>query len=119
MAAIDLVPIDKELRSAWHDAVLRASIAKQIKALRESRGWTQAQLGENCGMPTSRISVLENQLEKAFPTVDTLKRIAWAFDVALVIKFESWGRWVAITANGTVAVPFDRECDLISPELMP
>ena len=78
---------DKEYRHAYADECLNAVIAAQIKVLREQRGMTQKQLADATGMGQPRIPLLEDASYENW-TVNTLKRFAKAFDVALSVKFE-------------------------------
>jgi len=80
---------DKEYRQAYADEFLNASIATQIKVLREQHPWTQEELAEKAGMKQSRISILENVNYSAW-SLTTLKRLAEAFDVTLKVSFESY-----------------------------
>ena len=81
---------DKETREIYADDFLNTSIATQIKVLREQRELTQAQLAEKAEMAQERISVMEDVNYSSW-TIKTLKRLAHAFDVRLVVKFESFG----------------------------
>ena len=77
---------DKAYREAFVSADISTTIAAQIHALREQRGWTQKQLADAAGMAQTRISVLEDpSYEKS--SLTTLKRLASAFDVGLLVKF--------------------------------
>ena len=82
---------NKEYRHAYVGDYLNASIAAQIKALREGQSLTQAQLAERSGMKQSRISALENVNYESW-SIKTLRKLAEAFDVALMVKFESFSR---------------------------
>jgi transcriptional regulator with XRE-family HTH domain len=77
---------DKAYRDGFVGAQLSDGIAAQIALLRERVGMSQAQLAEAAGMKQSRISVLENPSYEGVNTT-TLKRIAAAFDVALIVRF--------------------------------
>jgi transcriptional regulator with XRE-family HTH domain len=77
---------DKEYRDAFVVSHIFNGIAFQIKAMRENMPLTQKELGTLAGMKQERISVLENQ-NNSNVTIDTLRRIASAFDVALMIRF--------------------------------
>jgi len=70
---------------------LSANIAAQIFTLRtaEERNWTQAQLAKEAGIAQPRIPVYESPDYGAF-SLTTLKNLAHAFDVALVVKFISF-----------------------------
>ncbi len=81
---------DPEARREYADEFLDASIALQIKTLRQQRELTQAQLAELAGMKQSRISTME-KVDYSSLSVRTLRRLAEAFDLPLVIRFESWG----------------------------
>jgi len=78
---------DKEYRDIFVSEQINTGLAFQIQAMREKRGWTQAELGEKTGMAQSRISVMEDANYSRL-SLNTLKRLASAFDVALVVRFE-------------------------------
>lgn len=82
---------DKEYRHGYVDDFLNACIATQIKVLREKQGWSQAELGEHAGMMQPRISVMEN-INYASWSIKVLRKLAEAFDLALCVSFESFGR---------------------------
>ncbi len=81
---------DKTVRDVYCDEFLNASIATQIKVLREQRGLTQAQLAELSGMKQSRIATMED-INYSSWTISTLRKLAKAFDVPLSVRFESFG----------------------------
>jgi transcriptional regulator with XRE-family HTH domain len=74
----------KEARDAFVAAHLSDTIGSQIFSLRENRGWSQEQLASEVGMAQPRISVLEGGTDCS---LRTLKRVASAFDVAVVVRF--------------------------------
>ena len=76
---------DKESRDAYMSSGIDVGVAFQIRALREQREWNQTQLAEEAGMHQERISSLENPSHS--PTLSTLKKLASAFDVALIVRF--------------------------------
>jgi transcriptional regulator with XRE-family HTH domain len=78
-------------RHAYIDSFVDSYLATQIKALREQRGLTQTSLAESAKMKQSQISRLEDVNNSSW-TVSTLKRIAKALDLVLVIRFESFGK---------------------------
>lgn len=65
--------------------------------MRDSKNWNQEQLAERVGMNQNAVSRLENPFYgKA--TLTTLKRLAEAFDVALIVRFAPFGElidWVS------------------------
>ena len=81
---------DKETRHVYCDEFLNASIATQIKVLREQRHLTQSQLAEMAGLAQRRIAALEDVNYSSW-TINVLRRLAEALDLALTIQFESFG----------------------------
>ena len=84
---------DKEARHDYADEFLNSYIALQIKTLRLQRGWSQKELGKRAGMKQSRISAME-QADYESWSVQSLKRLAQAFDIALAVHFESFGEFL-------------------------
>ncbi len=84
---------DKEARTEYADQFLDASIALQITTLRQERQLTQQELGDLAGMKQSRISTME-KIDYSSWSVRTLRRLARALDLPLVIRFESWGNFL-------------------------
>ncbi len=82
---------DKDYRHGYADEFLNASIATQIKVLREQRGWNQKDLADNTNMKQPRISILENVNYSSW-NIKTLRRLAEAFDLTLCVYFESFGK---------------------------
>jgi transcriptional regulator with XRE-family HTH domain len=94
-------------------------IAYQIKSLRDQQELSQEDLAAKVGMNQNAISRLESP-ERGRPTITTLKRLAAAFDVALVVRFVPFSKlvkWVSGTpfveeglSTDSLAVPsFDEE----------
>jgi transcriptional regulator with XRE-family HTH domain len=76
----------KQYRDAFVASHLSTNISAQIHATRERLGWTQTQLADAAGMAQARISVMEDpSYERS--SISTLKRLASAFDVALIVQF--------------------------------
>ncbi len=69
------------------------SIATQIVATRDKRGWTQSKLATEAGMGQNNLSRLENP-DYGKQTVSSLKRLADALDVALVVRFVPFSQYV-------------------------
>jgi transcriptional regulator with XRE-family HTH domain len=82
---------DPEYRHLFVNERLRASVALQIRALRQMREMTQKSLGDAIGMAQTWVSILENP-EYGKMTVATLLRLAEAFDTDLEIKFRPFSR---------------------------
>jgi len=84
---------DKAYRDAYVRARINIGIPHQIRALREQRGWSQAELGRRAGKPSNVINRLENP-ESGGNTIRTCLEMASAFDVALVVKFVPYSRFL-------------------------
>jgi transcriptional regulator with XRE-family HTH domain len=82
---------NRQYRHAYVDEFLHTFVAAQIRALRKSRRLSQKALAELAEMKQSRISVLEDVNYTAW-NISTLRELAKAFDVCLVIKFEGFSR---------------------------
>lgn len=76
----------KEYRDAFVGSQISVGLPFQIRALREQRGWKQSDLVERTGMLQPRISAMESPGGTKF-TLETLRRLASAFDVALMVRF--------------------------------
>jgi transcriptional regulator with XRE-family HTH domain len=97
----------KEYRDNFVAAHLSTGIAAQIQTLREDRGWTQKQLGEKASMTQARISLIEGPGYDNY-TFSTLKRLAAAFDVAIIARFAQFSElatWTADLSPQKLAVP--------------
>lgn len=116
IAEIDLRQIaqdlhGKEYRDAYLDSSLCWILRTQVRLIREDRGWTQEELAEKAGLAFATINRLEN-LETTdsdyAPQIGTLCKIADAFDVALIVRFEAWSdylTWIAdVKARGVDAL---------------
>jgi len=91
----------KTARKQFVESHLGKTMATQIRATRDQRGWTQGRLAEEVGMNQNAISRLESP-SYAKPTLTTLKRLAAAFDVALVVRFVPFSElvpWVSGTPH--------------------
>jgi transcriptional regulator with XRE-family HTH domain len=82
---------DKEYRQIYSDDFLNTSIATQIRVLRESRKLSQKEFAALIGTTQPAISAHESP-DKTSWSISTLRKIAAAFDVALVVRFESFGK---------------------------
>ena len=77
---------DKEYRQAFVEAYINNGIPFQIRTMRNTREMKQEDLGRLAGMKQEAICRLENPNYGSF-TLKTLKDLASAFDVALMVKF--------------------------------
>ena len=85
---------EKEYRDAFVNSLLNIQLPFQIRALREARSWRQSDLAAKADMKQSRISKLEKPGEGGI-NLDTLIRLASAFDIGLLVKFASFKEIVA------------------------
>lgn len=98
---------DKSYRHAYSDESLNLSIATQIKVLREQRQLRQKDLALLAGMKQSMISRYEDVNYSSW-SINTLKKLAEAFDVVLDVRFRSFNDLVTITegfSRETLQVP--------------
>jgi transcriptional regulator with XRE-family HTH domain len=77
---------DPEYRKAFVAAQININLPFQIRALLKARGETQQWLAEKTGMLQPRISGLMTP-GKTRPNIETLRRVAEAFDCGLAIRF--------------------------------
>ena len=88
----------KEYRDSFVSSNISNTVSAQIHTMRQVRGWTQSELALRCEMRQPRISALE---DPDFDNVEisTLKRIAAAFDVALIVQFVPFSRVASLAAS--------------------
>lgn len=111
----------KEYRAAFVDAHISNTVASQIAALREAKGWTQKRLADEAGMRQSRISHLENPNYENIE-IGTLKKLASAFDVALTVRFVPFSElatWVATLSPSKLSVPSFDSDESVAPAKSP
>jgi transcriptional regulator with XRE-family HTH domain len=82
---------NKNYRDAYVEESVKTSMPFQIKALREQRDWSQAILGKQTSMKQNAISRIESA-EYGALGINTLLRLASAFDCALLVKFVPFSR---------------------------
>lgn len=76
----------QDMRYQWLEENIRYLLAMQIKATREARGWSKAELGDKTGMTEVEITHLEDPKGRGI-TMEKLKLLAQAFDVGLLVRF--------------------------------
>jgi transcriptional regulator with XRE-family HTH domain len=80
---------NEDYRHSYAEECVNTMIATQIKVLREERIMTQSSLAQKAEMAQPRLSVMESA-DYSNWSVNTLKRLARAFDLALSVKFEAF-----------------------------
>lgn len=103
-------------RDAYVEESVKTTLAFQIRALREQRGWSQADLGKRMAMKQNAVSRLEDP-DYGNLSVNTLLRAANAFDCALVVKLVSFSRLLAefenVSPEALGAESFDDDIDAL------
>jgi transcriptional regulator with XRE-family HTH domain len=107
MSLIRKLKKSKEYRDAFVDSEISVGVPFQIRALREQRSWSQKDLADATSMLQPRICAMEQAGYGNF-TLNTLKKLASAFDVGLVVKFAPFGElvnWADNFSPDTFSVP--------------
>lgn len=97
---------NKEYRDSFVSSNIDVGVAFQIRALRKQRNYTQKKIAKISGMKQERISALENPSNT--PNISTLKKIANAFDVGLIVRFIPIGElleWQINLSNESLNAP--------------
>jgi len=106
---------DKEGRDLFVAEEIDTGLSFQIRAMRLARHWSQLELGRRIGMTQEGISRLENPDYGKF-TLSTLKRLASAFDVALMVRFAPFSqivdRTVELSPEDITVPDFDHDSGL-------
>lgn len=109
---------DKKARDLFVSQHISTNIAAQLYSMREDRRWTQKDLADKAGMAQSRISLLEDPDYGKY-NIETLKRFASTFDVALIVRFVKFSElvhWFADVSPDDLAVyEFDRDSLILEP----
>src|SRR2546428_8531750 len=105
---------DPEYRRAFVASQINIGIPFQIGALIKARGWKQEEVARRTGMLQPRISAMLRP-GKVRPNIETLRRIAEAFDCGLLIRFVPFSeliKWAESFNPETFDVKgFDNEID--------
>ena len=81
---------NRDYRHSYMESFLDSLIATQIRALRERENWSQTELAEKVRTTQPAISRLERADHSAW-SLKTLRSLARAFDMALSVRFVSFG----------------------------
>ncbi len=103
---------DQEFRKQLIDEHISVGIAFQIRGLRERQNLKQAELAEHLGVKQPLVSSWENPNYGKY-TLKTLRDLAKAFDVGLLVRFVPFGTlvdWtVGLTSDVIAPLSFDEE----------
>lgn len=106
---------DQEYRTFFAEAAVEQDIAWQIKANRQHRKLSQAELATLLETRQSAVSRLEDP-EYGQHSIDTLKKVAAVFDCALQVRLISFGKLHEeskdLTMESMVVPSFDEEFPL-------
>jgi transcriptional regulator with XRE-family HTH domain len=80
---------DKEYRRVFAEEHVGTGLAFQIRRMREAKGWTQENIAQRTGKAQETISQWENPSYGRY-SLSTLKQLAAAFDVALLVRLVSF-----------------------------
>jgi transcriptional regulator with XRE-family HTH domain len=109
---------DKIHRRAFSDGGVQTDIAIQIRVNRDRRKWTQVKLAAKMNKSQGAISKLEDP-EKQGLTLDTLKELSAAFDVALLVRFVPYSEllnWLDTPSEDKFyAVEFEKDPGIFPP----
>ena len=84
----------KEFRDAFVRSHLTQGLAYQIRDLRIQRGWTQKELAEKLGLKgQSAVARIEDPSYGKL-SIATLIKLSSVFDVALSVRFQSYGKFL-------------------------
>jgi len=84
---------EKGYRDGYVAAQISLGLPTKIRALRMERQWTQGELARRAKMAQPRISEIETPGERKL-NLDTLQRIASAFDIGLDVDFVPFGELI-------------------------
>jgi HTH-type transcriptional regulator / antitoxin HipB len=99
----------REYREAYVDSRLDTSVAFQVAAMREDRGWTQSELAQKMDAQQPFISRIERGDSI---TLNSIKRIAAAFGVAVEISFVPFSEFATNVATERLdrhVAPFEHD----------
>lgn len=107
----------KDYREAFVASQISTGIPFQIRALRKQFNWSQKDLAEATQMLQPRICAMEQAGYGDF-TLNTLKKLAAAFDVGLVVRFAPYGelvQWADNFSPDTFGVPSAMHDPVLTP----
>jgi transcriptional regulator with XRE-family HTH domain len=121
----DELAAEKAMREAYLSAQTRTKLSNQIRAIRNQRGWSQAEFAKALNKPPSNVSRIENR-EYGHFTLTTLFELANTFDCGLVVEFVPYEEFLRrthdLTPNNLKVPQYNRAAlqplvqDLAAPE---
>ncbi len=94
---------DKKYRDSYVRATISHGIAHQVRVNRELRKLSQKALAEKCGSRTTQVAIsrLEDPSNEGF-TLNTILKVASALDVAVLVRFVPYSKFLLETADKSV-----------------
>lgn len=93
---------DKEYRDAFISEEIDVGLPMQLRAMRESRNWSQKFVAEKTGTKQPRFSLMEKPGYGNF-SLNTLKKLASLFDVGLIVSFVPFSEIIDFVESMTPA----------------
>src|SRR5882672_5344543 len=90
--------MDKSYSESFVEAEIATTVPFQIRAMRKERNWTQAELAAKTDQHQKTISDFENP-DIGPQSIGSLRRIAAAFDVGLIVRFAPFSELVDWTTR--------------------
>lgn len=84
----------RDTRTNFVDSHLGRSIAYQVRAIRDKKGWTQGRLAKEMGVDRNNISARLENPHYSSHSISSLRKFAKAADVGLVVWFVPFSRMV-------------------------
>ena len=94
--------LKKSFRDAYTEQHVKTSIPEQIRAIRIKRNWTQSELAERSKTTQTVIARVED-INYGNLSLNTLLKIASAFDIGLLVKFVPYSRLVREFEDTSIA----------------
>lgn len=108
----------KEFRDAFVSSHLAHGLAHQIRALRTQRGWTQGELAARLGLKQqSAVARLEDPSYGRL-SIATLLKLSSVFDVALSVRFLSYGKFLTEREDLSPAALSAESFDVEMPRIL-
>ncbi len=103
---------NKEYRDGFVSAHIDIGIPFQIRALREQRCWAQKELAGRAGVAQAWVAKIESPNYSGF-SLKTLKKLASAFDVGLIVRFvpiSDLVKWeLELSSKSLMVLSFDQD----------
>jgi transcriptional regulator with XRE-family HTH domain len=110
--------LKRPFRNAFVEEHVKTAVPHQIRAMRKKEGWTQIGLAQRARTSQSAITRIEDT-NYGNLSINTLLKVAAAFDVGLLVKFVPFNRLVRefedLSAAALVPRPFKKDLAALSP----